>query len=83
MIMIDKTLKEIRRKNLRAIALRCGGLTVLAKRINRAQPQLSHSIGANPVRGIGSQLARHIEQVFDKPHGWLDQKNFNADELFN
>jgi len=65
--------KDIRRKNLRSLARAVGGVTELAEQLERSQSQISHLIGTNPVKNIGDRLATHVEKVFNKPHGWLDQ----------
>lgn len=75
------TLTEIRRQNLRAVARKFGGITNLGKRIGRSQAQLSHSIGANPVRAIGDKLSAYIEHILDLPTGWLDQIKINIDDI--
>lgn len=72
--------KEIRRKNLRALARAIGGVTQLAKRLGKTQSQISHLIGTNPVKNIGDRFATHVEKIFDKPTGWLDQEHHNIQE---
>jgi SOS-response transcriptional repressor LexA len=66
-------IKDIRRKNLRALAKAVSGVTALANRLDKAQSQISHLIGSNPCKRIGDKMAAHIERVFNKPAGWLDQ----------
>lgn len=66
------TVSDIRRDNARLLARECGGLAAFARRIDRADPYVSQVIGATPQRGIGHAMARHIEQAFGKPEGWLD-----------
>jgi SOS-response transcriptional repressor LexA len=66
-------IKTIRRQNLRALARTLGGITALAKRLDKRQSQLSHVIGVNPCKNIGDKLAADIERIFAKPNGWLDQ----------
>ena len=66
--------KQIRLQNLRLLAEQVGGVTALASRLNRSQSQLSHLIGANPVKNIGDKFAALVEQVFGQPPGWLDQE---------
>lgn len=67
--------KDIRRENLRALAKSIGGITALAKLLNKSQSQISHLIGANPIKNIGDRLAGQIEKVFNKTHGWLDHEH--------
>ena len=72
--------KDIRRKNLRALARAIGGVTQLAKYLGKTQSQISHLIGTNPVKNIGDRFASHVEKTFDKPMGWLDQDHFDIQE---
>lgn len=72
--------KDIRRKNLRALARSAGGVTKLAKRLEKSQSQISHLIGTNPIKKIGDKIAAHVERVFNKPHGWLDQNHIGIEE---
>jgi len=72
--------KEIRRKNLRALARAIGGVTQLAKHLGKTQSQISHLIGTNPVKNIGDRFASHVEKVFNKPTGWLDQEHHDIQE---
>ncbi|WP_010598374.1 S24 family peptidase [Rickettsiella massiliensis] len=72
--------KDIRRKNLRNLARTVGGITDLSERLDRSQSQISHLIGNSPIKNIGDRLASHIEQVFNKPHGWLDHEHLSEEE---
>jgi SOS-response transcriptional repressor LexA len=72
--------KDIRRKNLRALARAIGGVTQLAKHLGKTQSQISHLIGTNPVKNIGDRFASHVEKIFDKPTGWLDQEHYDIQE---
>jgi SOS-response transcriptional repressor LexA len=72
--------KDIRRKNLRALARSVGGVTKLAERLEKAQSQISHLIGTNPIKKIGDKFAAHVERNFSKPHGWLDQNHIGVEE---
>lgn len=64
---------DVRRKNLRALARSVGGATKLAEKLNKAQSQVFHLIGSNPIKRIGDKFAAAVEQSFGKPTGWLDQ----------
>lgn len=72
--------KDIRRKNLRAIARSVGGVTQLAERLGKSQSQISHLIGTNPVKNIGDRFAAEVEKAFTKPHGWLDHEHHDLQE---
>jgi len=65
--------EEIRRWNTRAIADRAGGVAAFSRLIGRAQAQVSHVIGKNPIKPIEAKLARYIESMTkDCDEGWLD-----------
>ncbi|WEW97725.1 helix-turn-helix transcriptional regulator [Pseudomonas nitroreducens] len=63
---------SIRRSNALALADQVGGTGAFAARIDREPTQVSRLIGSNPTKNIGNKLARHIEEMFGKPSGWLD-----------
>lgn len=63
---------EIRRMNLRRLANAIGGVSAVANRLDKSQGQISSLIGARATKNIGARIARQVEQVFGKPHGWLD-----------
>jgi SOS-response transcriptional repressor LexA len=44
----------------------------VGERLEMEPSQLSQIAGKNPVRNIGTTLARKIEAAFEKPVGWLD-----------
>ncbi|ALZ15616.1 helix-turn-helix transcriptional regulator [Pseudomonas aeruginosa] len=68
--MID--ISTIRRTNALSLAEKEGGTGAFASRIDREPTQVSRLIGSNPTKNIGNKLARHIEECFDLPRGWLD-----------
>lgn len=80
-----KTIKEIRRINARNLRNHAGGNSSFAKRIDREPTQTSRFLGENATKNIGDDLARHIEECFKKPVGWLDQdhpeQNINSLDL--
>ncbi|NCO47048.1 MAG: LexA family transcriptional repressor, partial [Vibrio sp.] len=55
-----------------ALAQKIGGVTVFADKIDRATTQVSRFMGKGATRTIGTKMARHIEQRFEMPEGWLD-----------
>lgn len=67
-----KEITEIRLDNARQLAEQAGGTSAFAARIDREPTQASRFMGKNPSKGIGAKLARHIEERFGKPRGWLD-----------
>lgn len=65
---------DTRRDNLRALAKKEGlGTNKLAERLGKTPSYIGQIIGRNPRRGIGSALAREIEEKFGYPRGWMDQ----------
>ncbi|MGF6549343.1 SOS-response transcriptional repressor LexA [Paraburkholderia youngii] len=65
-----KTVKEIRRENARALATE--GPAEFARRIESTTQQVNQTIGPNPTRNIGDQIARRVEAAYGLPTGWLD-----------
>ena len=66
------TSSSIRLTNLRALITKAGGPAEAARKLDMDGSQLSQIGGKNPVRNIGTALARRIEKVFRRPLGWLD-----------
>lgn len=69
------TNEEVRRENARWLSQQCGGPTTFAEKVGIAGARVSHLIGPNPVKNIGTATARRIEGAFEKPVGWLDIPN--------
>lgn len=67
-----KTAEEIRRENARELARKLGSNAAFADRIDRSSTQVSRFMGKGATTEIGPKMARHIEQCFNKPEGWLD-----------
>lgn len=67
--------KDVRRENMRALARNIGGISAMAAHLGKSQGQISHLIGASPIKNIGDKIAAEVEQVFNKPHGWLDREH--------
>lgn len=69
-------ISEIRRDNLRFIAIQNGGprgwLAWLADALGRSESQISQILGKNPTRNIGNRLARDVEEMLKLPNGALD-----------
>ena len=64
-----KTIKEIRRINARSLRDAAGGNSSFAEQIDRDPTQTSRFMGENATKGIGDDMARHIEKCFDLPGG--------------
>lgn len=74
--------KSIRYANTRILVDQVGGITNFALKIKKSQSQTSQFAGENPIKGIGNKVAREIESVFGKPHGWLDTvQQVNTEKL--
>jgi len=71
--MNDKTtIREIRYHNARLLQESVGGQKSMIEITGKSQAQISSILGTNPSKGIGNNLARELEQTFNKPTGWLD-----------
>jgi len=66
------TNKETRLWNARYLVAQAGTIAAFSNAIGKAQAQVGQFVGVNPVKGIGSNIARQIESAFDKTEGWLD-----------
>lgn len=64
--------KTIRYQNVRYLVEDVGGVSNFAEKISKGQSQTSQFAGSTPIKGIGNKIAREIEKVFGKEHGWLD-----------
>ncbi|WP_064702679.1 LexA family protein [Halomonas caseinilytica] len=67
-----KEISQIRLENARKLAEQVGGTGAFAARIDRESTQASRFMGKKPTKNIGDRMARHIEESFNKPRGWLD-----------
>jgi hypothetical protein len=72
-----KTSRQIRYENARALALTTGPADFARKLSDVSEKQVTGQqanqiAGPNPTRGIGSDVARRIEQAYGKEEGWLD-----------
>lgn len=76
-----KTNEEIRRANARRLAAEIGSAAELARRLAMSDSQLGQLIGKNPVRNIGTRVARRIEAVCGRPEGWLDIEHSSPDDI--
>lgn len=75
-----KTISEIRRNNAKTLAAKCDGNQAFSARIDRESTQVSRFIGKNPTKNIGDALARHIEECFNLPIGWMDNDHNKTSE---
>jgi SOS-response transcriptional repressor LexA len=72
--------KHTRRENMRALSRSIGGISALAKRLNKSQSQISQLIGITPAKNIGDKIAAQVEKSFNKPLGWLDKDHYGVQE---
>ena len=66
------------------ITSRCDGVKAQFAREIQKEPQFIArwwAVSESQRRNIGSNIARHIENIFDLPSGWLDQLHDNANDL--
>lgn len=68
------TIYDTRRANLRRlIGTERGAMSALAAKAGMTKQQVSHVIGSKPIKNIGHELARRIEQAYAIPIGQLDR----------
>lgn len=78
LIMTMKTIDEIRRANLAALAAELGGVGALAKRASKSDSQISQWLngsansGTGKPRGMRSSSCREIETACGKQSGWME-----------
>jgi PAS domain S-box-containing protein len=81
--------KEIRHRNVRTLVTKlerdanrsgkqAGGLTMLAGLLGKSIAQVSRFAAEKPSTHIGNRIAREIEEVFGKEHGWMDHVQWSA-----
>ncbi len=72
-----RSIKEIRRENLRELAKKAGGLMAMSKLIGQGNHSyVYHIAGKTPIKEIGDSLARRIEKKLSLPINWLDYAHF-------
>lgn len=83
-------IKQVRHRNVRLLVAqlgeeaerqgrRSGGMVVLAEMLGKSSSQVSRFAAEKPVTPIGDRIAREIEQVFEKEHGWMDHVQWPAE----
>ncbi|MGZ8956720.1 MAG: hypothetical protein ACXW0G_02705 [Methylosarcina sp.] len=66
------TSEDIKRLNLKILIADAGGPTKLAELVDTNQAYISQLTRVKKPRNIGPKLARRLEEVFNKPIGWMD-----------
>ncbi|MCZ6803261.1 MAG: hypothetical protein O7D86_04825 [Proteobacteria bacterium] len=66
------TTTNIRRKNLRFLVKKEGGITRLAEKLSKSKSHLSQLTSSGASRGMGARLAREIERRLNLGMGWMD-----------
>lgn len=83
-------IKQVRHRNVRLLVAqlgaraerqgrRSGGMVMLAEMLGKSVSQVSRFAAEKPVTHIGNRIAREIEQVFEKEHGWMDHVQWTAE----
>ena len=83
-------IKEIRHRNVRTLVRklerdagrsgkRAGGLVMLAEMLGKSTAQVSRFAAEKASTHIGERIAREIETVFGKEHGWMDHVHWDVD----
>lgn len=74
-----KTVYDLRRHNLRALAQQWGGPTSLSRKLGHSNGSyLAQLIGPHPSREISEKVAREIEGRLNLPSGWMDHEHGEA-----
>ena len=55
--------KSIRRENTRALAKSVGGISRLAIQLKKSQSQISHLIGASPIKNMVIKFRRKLNSI--------------------
>ena len=63
---------RVRLANVRILRKGYTSNAEFARALDVSQPFISHVIGENPIRAIGEELARKIEQKLGLPQGRID-----------
>lgn len=71
------TIEEVRRENARRIvAEQCGEVQArFGAKLDISRQLVNHYIGKTPIKVIGSEMARKIEEAFGRPIGWMDERH--------
>lgn len=81
----DMDTAQIRLSNVEQIInIRCDGVKAkFASEIGKEPQFVSRwwATSETQKRNMGSKVARHIEEVFDLPHGWIDNPHDNYHDL--
>ncbi len=67
------TIEESRVNNARLLAKEAGGQSKLAAKLGKSRQLINHYIGKNPIKKIGSEMAREIEIAIGLGSGWMDE----------
>lgn len=51
---------------------RAGGPTMLAAKLGKSTAQIGHFASDHPIKAIGNQIAREIEEAMGLERGWMD-----------
>ena len=79
---MELTIADIRRINIELLIKESGlGKGKFAEKIETAPAYISQILSEKTNRDMGSDLARKIERLLKKPHGWMDAVHDSDDPL--
>jgi len=70
-----KTIEEIRLENLKTLCAGFKSQRQFALHLGKTAQQVSQLLGKGNARGVGSAVAREIEEKCGKQRGWLDHNH--------
>ena len=76
--MMTKSIREIRKENLKNLVHKYGRVSELANQLDKDRSQISQLIGEKSFRNLGESLAREIEEKLGLGHYWLDTDHKKA-----
>ncbi len=80
-VHVQPNRRTIRIANVLLLEREIGSRSALARKVGSSQSYLSQCVGNGGIRSIGDELARRLEAVMDKPHGWMDECHIDANHL--
>lgn len=73
--------KDYRKLNTLMLIKEVGSVSALAALAGSSQSYLSQIVGPNAKREMGDDIARRLEYVCKKPHGWIDEIHIEESKL--
>jgi len=75
-----KTIEEIRLENLKTLCSQFKSQRQFALHIGKTPQHVNQWFGKGNAFNLGSVTAREIEELFNKPRGWLDNDHDKTQE---